>query len=738
MRLLPKYRNTFFTRLILSYTLLAGILIGLAGGYLYSQAGKMMVDEIARDSQVRLVTAKDYVENTLLRKFEENLQSTALSTVFIQSSNNLNTLLDNGWEGNATRLALLSQDLRLFVFANEGAYNMTVYFNNGDFAVDRDFFYMNPENSTDSAFLRQIGQTASNRWITRTLQDGEQVLTYVVHLPYNTPQADPKGYLFVDVELEYIKQSAAKIMSSPLERLYIFNNMGALIVQTAEENQEDVHNLQNAIGAGENVKEVTESKGGKTVLSYLDRANSDNGWTYAIARPVNSFVLSSAQFKTKIFISCGLVLLLGLFISYMISKRFNLPMKKLLSLVQPVRSLNQGNVAISPSNEYAIIGNALSFMGQKIVTLESRVKTNEMKNLVLGASLGLESLDGLPKNCHFIAAHIRLIEGYSDKLKQRYEDIKQNVRSEFVCLNSKEAAIIFFASTGKKEDETITEHLQQMKEEIGQDIRFGAAVGTSVQSAQEIPISYQMAQQALRYHFLYGAEAVVLHSEIASFDREPGLFAFDVYKNALKAGDVNGADRFIDDFVAFLGERHRQLEAVELALLQFATNLYQIVIELDLQKLVPPSNLFDELKKETLTETIESIRKLSGRIAVHVHETGNHAHAEVILKLKNYIDEHLHEDLSLNLLSEVASLAPAYISTLFGEVMKESFTEYVTRTRLEKAARLLCEEPRMPVSEIAARVGYRNPQYFHNKFKTRYGITPVQYRNTNGSAALAN
>ncbi len=68
MRSLPKYRNSFFTRLILSYTVFAVVLIGLAGGYLYSQANRLMVDEIARDSQIRLVTAKDYVEQNTSQK----------------------------------------------------------------------------------------------------------------------------------------------------------------------------------------------------------------------------------------------------------------------------------------------------------------------------------------------------------------------------------------------------------------------------------------------------------------------------------------------------------------------------------------------------------------------------------------------------------------------------------------------------------------------------------------------
>ncbi|MGM0881462.1 MAG: hypothetical protein ACQEXQ_10555 [Bacillota bacterium] len=77
-------------------------------------------------------------------------------------------------------------------------------------------------------------------------------------------------------------------------------------------------------------------------------------------------------------------------------------------------------------------------------------------------------------------------------------------------------------------------------------------------------------------------------------------------------------NRFIDDFVSVLKERNLQLESVELALLQFVSAMYETVIELELQQLVLPSNLFDELMKETLEETVSSIRSLAELIGVHV------------------------------------------------------------------------------------------------------------------------
>ncbi|UUZ93521.1 AraC family transcriptional regulator [Paenibacillus sp. P25] len=728
MKWIPFYRNTFFNRLILSHTALAVVLLGLAGGYLYTQASQMMVNEIARDSQSRLVAAKDYVERTLLRKYEDNLQNKAVPTIFTRNNSNLNYLLDNGWEGNLDLILSLQQELDNFRKTSEGASNITLYFQKGNYVVNSDLFFENPENSTDFAFIGELPHTLPNRWMLRTLPDGKHAMTYVVKLPYGTVSSSPKGYLYVDVDLDYLKQAVAKIMISSFERFYIFDANGNLLLQTAGENTEEVGSLQQAIGSGKTATKISDSVRGTVVLSHLAGSKSEYGWTYAMVRPMNSFVLESKQLKNKIFAACCLVLLFGLAVSYLISKRFYLPMKK---LIQHVRNLYQPGLNPGQANEYMIIGSALNFMGQKIESLESQARKNEMKNLVLGAGLGLEHVDGLQQECRYQVVHVELIEGDSEKLKMRYEQQGRTVPYEVVCLNSQEAAIIYYLdSRTEMDDGTVAAELDKIKDEVQGELRFGAGIGTSVVSQEEIPLSYRAAHQAYRYRFMYGPEAIILHSKISAFDPKPPLISLGTFQNTLKAGNVEGTNQFIDEFAATLMERNIQLESVELALLQLVSALYETIIDLELQQVVSPSNLFDELKKDTLAETIASIRSLSERIGVHVRDSVKHKQAEVIFKLKAYIDEHLHEELSLNVLSEVASLAPAYISTLFGEVMNESFTEYVTRIRLEKAARLLQEDNKLSVTEIASLVGYRTLQYFHFKFKERFGITPVQYRQT--------
>ncbi|MGG1517333.1 helix-turn-helix domain-containing protein [Paenibacillus oryzisoli] len=731
--LFHKYKTTVFTRIILSYTILAVVLMGLAGGYLYAQANRMMVDEIARESKTRLEATRDYMEKTLLVKYENDLQTRLVYTTTHHNNNNLYPLMDSGWDGNLSKIVSLRQDLEFLKAANEGISNLTIYFKSGNYVVDSFGFFMRPENSTDAEFLLSLDSIPMKTWFPRSLVDGKQVMSYAVMLPYQSADAAKQGYFIVDLDMSFIRQSAANILGSPSDRLYMMNKAGKVIVQTAESREEELALLQNAQTQSASVVTLVDPKLGKAVLSHLDGTKSSYGWSYAMVRSMNSFVLSSKQYQTSVIIGCGAVLLLGLLISYMMSRQFYNPIK---GLIANLRSLYQPQSEHAPMNEYALIDNALRFMGQKIKSLEIQADSEKLKNIITGTGQGTEFPEAIYQCKGYQVAYMYLLKGDSEQIDLWYERNDHPPQCHFIVLNAREGALLYKTNDRTEgRDQVIGMVLHEMKTVLRGQVEFGAAIGPWVGLPEEIQISYRMAVQAYRYRFLYGADAVILHSKITGLDPNPQLFAYDMYKNMLKAGDLSGADKFLDEFLDVLKARELKLEAVEMALLQLVTSLYQVVIELELQEMVSPSTIFDELKKSTLHDTMNSIRAVSSQIAIHVRDSSNNGHVEVIMKLKRYIDEHLGDELSLNVMSDVASLAPAYVSTLFGEIMKESFTEYVTRVRLEQGAALLREEGRMPVAAIAEKVGYRNHKYFHNKFKMRFGITPAQYRNIHATAS---
>ena len=100
-----------------------------------------------------------------------------------------------------------------------------------------------------------------------------------------------------------------------------------------------------------------------------------------------------------------------------------------------------------------------------------------------------------------------------------------------------------------------------------------------------------------------------------------------------------------------------------------------------------------------------------------------------ISAVKKYIAEHVGEDLSLEILGEVAHLHPAYLSKTFKEETGKNLSAYITDVKMEKAAELLSGTDRW-VHEIMESVGYQKSQYFSKIFKEKYGVTPNEYRRT--------
>ena len=99
----------------------------------------------------------------------------------------------------------------------------------------------------------------------------------------------------------------------------------------------------------------------------------------------------------------------------------------------------------------------------------------------------------------------------------------------------------------------------------------------------------------------------------------------------------------------------------------------------------------------------------------------------VISSIMRYMQEHLSEEVSLSVLSEVFHLNPQYISQLFKNKIGVGFLAYLTNIRIEKAKKLLLSTS-MSVTEIAEYSGYGDYRVFTKVFKKTEGITPSQFR----------
>jgi len=100
---------------------------------------------------------------------------------------------------------------------------------------------------------------------------------------------------------------------------------------------------------------------------------------------------------------------------------------------------------------------------------------------------------------------------------------------------------------------------------------------------------------------------------------------------------------------------------------------------------------------------------------------------QIIETVKKYIREN-YKDASLENAAVRVNLSPSYLSRLFKEKCGTGFSEYLVKTRMEKACELL-NDIQYKSYDIAYYIGYDNPKNFSRAFKAYFGMTPKEYRN---------
>lgn len=95
----------------------------------------------------------------------------------------------------------------------------------------------------------------------------------------------------------------------------------------------------------------------------------------------------------------------------------------------------------------------------------------------------------------------------------------------------------------------------------------------------------------------------------------------------------------------------------------------------------------------------------------------------------DYINEHYDEDFSVSVPASLCFVSEVWFRKAFRSAIGTSPSAYKTELRLNQAAKLLaCGN--MSVQEIASAVGYDDVSLFIRRFRSRYGATPLSYRNS--------
>jgi len=104
---------------------------------------------------------------------------------------------------------------------------------------------------------------------------------------------------------------------------------------------------------------------------------------------------------------------------------------------------------------------------------------------------------------------------------------------------------------------------------------------------------------------------------------------------------------------------------------------------------------------------------------------------ERLQRVRDYVEAHLDDDLSLTVLADIACLSPYHFSRSFKRATGVGPQRYVIQRRVERAKRLL-RQTNQPLALIAQEAGFTDQSHLTAMFRSETGVTPGRFR-----AALA-
>jgi two-component system response regulator YesN len=132
-----------------------------------------------------------------------------------------------------------------------------------------------------------------------------------------------------------------------------------------------------------------------------------------------------------------------------------------------------------------------------------------------------------------------------------------------------------------------------------------------------------------------------------------------------------------------------------------------------------------------MNELVEYMLMLTGEISKRISSTNS----DLIMKrIIDYVNKNYDKDLKVETLAERFNYNNAYLGQLFKSSTGEYFNAYVDRLRIENAKKFLIMG--LKTTEVAQKTGFKNLDYFYNKFKKLVGVGPSEYRKNNGQEVV--
>ncbi len=419
-------------------------------------------------------------------------------------------------------------------------------------------------------------------------------------------------------------------------------------------------------------------------------------------------------------------------------------------IAQEAYSLGAYKYLVKPLTQEQLVGTiqeALSHLKlnkeSALRNLESREKHEFARPLIeagfiyalIQGNTNLEFIDssaewlGIKKNHalrgHFSVLHKDAESSYQQSWYSREEEkrIRQEITNRLDCIiGPVMGRLISIFTAGDKSDDTRYAIEEALKSVGNPGIKF--SIGT-VEPMSTLRNSWIKLFETIMY-----PRKTTPYSQQSS-QEEPFSEEIQGILDLAAAGDVNGVNAGFVRWITHDGDNldnpfERSIIASVVA--AFAGGNAEDILKAGKKQRLLNSSSGKEAAEESgrmLTLSISSILDKEQSVS------GKNKIDKRVYKILNFINESYDRQISLEDAADKVGLSPAHVSRLLVSETGISFTEHLSKKRIEKACQELTEGV-LSIKEISSLCGYPDSNYFSRAFKKLMGVTPSEYTQKHG------
>lgn len=772
MKLTTRFKS-FFAKLIITYIALTVISTLILGTVTYNSFSSSFNSEIMHVNQRMLDNLQRLIDESVIRKVEQIYIDIVANESY--SSDITSLFYENKSDSQHANFVKVNRHLTNLTAANSDmVHSIEIYYKNENISISSHYGvkYLNSDlkhTFIDFSWIERFKKSEkTTQWTAPCFNvgryDSEDSTILSFHRVYpSSPNENILGIVAINLREDYISNFIKKYEYDENKYFFIVDSFANIMSHSITNRiNDDVRQIQYVKDILNSSKKsghlLAKSDDLDSMISYTSFEYTD--WKLLQVSPVYEFYIKSLHVQRLIIIACLVNVVIGTLIAYVFTYNMYNPIKVLVQKINAMFTDEHTQKKKKEiTHEYAYINSAIDQLASEVNKLTYIVKRNQpliehnlvirLLNNTIKNRNELDELLGMLKVSFAMEYYKAIIIEFSEQYIKNIsienshflkfsliEHISEMSSSQALYMGAELTVnrIGIIANLKFDNKGLINRFIESVKEFLAANFYTAPvfAVGSEVDDVLKLWESLRSAEILLKYRYFIPQKNIYISDEILYRENSNEEIAESIvtdFQRGLNLRDTALIKNTLMEFTRLTSEGcysathcHQRVIGILAVFSRFVKNLgydSHEILEGNLNEQFESIENIDQLQEWLLLSVDKTFAYINNKAAFK--------NTDIIEKVKDFIESHLHLDISLCMVSEKVFLSDKYLSKIFKEETGINFSDYVNQKRIEKAEELIVNTD-LSVNDIAIKVGFHSSAYFINKFKEVYGMTPKSYK----------